>query len=133
MGADYAYCYIYDSNKASQFLFEKMGYFKMRSIKFPAVSTYKKLDIPPEYSIKLVDKKKRLGMRQVLLMSITQGIYISFHLPTKFLNRIWNSFLDMDRKTSGRSETKKIKSQPVPVYGIAQNWLIYTMPESRQQ
>jgi ribosomal protein S18 acetylase RimI-like enzyme len=58
MKASYAYCYIYDSNKASQSLSKKMGYSKMKSIKFPAVSTYKKLDVLPEYSIKSVDTKK---------------------------------------------------------------------------
>ncbi len=58
MEAAYAYCYIYEPNKASRFLFEKMGYSEMRSIKFPGISTYKKLDVPPEYSIKPVDTKK---------------------------------------------------------------------------
>ena len=48
---------IYEPNKASRFLFEKMGYSEMRSIKFPGISTYK-LDVPPEYSIKPVDTKK---------------------------------------------------------------------------
>jgi ribosomal protein S18 acetylase RimI-like enzyme len=58
MEAAYAYCYIYEPNKASRFLFEKMGYSEMRGIKFPGISTYKKLDVPPEYSIKPVDTKK---------------------------------------------------------------------------
>ncbi len=56
--AAYAYCYIYEPNKASRLLFEKMGYSKMTGIKFPGISTYKKLDVPPEYSIKTVDTKK---------------------------------------------------------------------------
>ncbi|AKB80403.1 acetyltransferase (GNAT) family protein [Methanosarcina horonobensis HB-1 = JCM 15518] len=89
MGADYAYCYIYDSNKASQFLFEKMGYFKMRSIKFPAVSTYKKLDIPPEYSIKLVDKKE-IGDAAGLINEYNSG-YIHF-IP--FTDQIFESHLE---------------------------------------
>lgn len=58
MEASYAYCYIYDPNKASQFLFKKMGYSKVRSIKFPGISTYKKLEVPPEYSIRYVNTKK---------------------------------------------------------------------------
>ncbi len=45
MEAGYAYCYIYEPNKASRFLFEKMGYSEMRGIKFPGISTYKKLDV----------------------------------------------------------------------------------------
>ncbi|WP_440946237.1 GNAT family N-acetyltransferase [Methanosarcina sp. T3] len=56
--AVYAYCYIYEPNKASRALFEKMGYSEMRGIKFPVISTYKKMDVPPEYSIKPVDTKK---------------------------------------------------------------------------
>lgn len=58
MEANYAYCYIYDPNKASQSLFEKMGYSKVRGIEFPGISTYKKLEVPPEYSIKYVNTKK---------------------------------------------------------------------------
>jgi len=58
MEANYAYCYIYDPNKASQSLFEKMGYSKVKGIKFPGISTYKKLEVPPEYSIKYVNTKK---------------------------------------------------------------------------
>lgn len=58
MSAGYAYCYIYNPNKASRFLFEKMSYSKMRDIKFPGISTYKNLDVSPEYSIKSIDKKE---------------------------------------------------------------------------
>lgn len=58
MEADYAYCYIYEPNKASQFLFEKMGYSRMRGIKFPVITTYKKMDVPPEYPIKPVDPEE---------------------------------------------------------------------------
>lgn len=57
MEADYAYCYIYEPNKASRSLFEKKGYSEMRSIKFPGISTYKKLDVSPIYSIKSIDTK----------------------------------------------------------------------------
>lgn len=46
MEASYAYCYIYEPNEASRFLFEKMGYSERRSIKFPGISTYKKMDVP---------------------------------------------------------------------------------------
>lgn len=58
MDVDYAYCYIYEPNKASQFLFEKIGYSRMRGIKFPVISTYKKLDESSEYSIKSIDREK---------------------------------------------------------------------------
>lgn len=55
--ANYAYCYIYEPNTASKFLFNKLGYSKVRDIKMPAIATYKKLDASPKYSIKPADKK----------------------------------------------------------------------------
>lgn len=55
MEADYVYCYIYEPNKASKSLFEKVGYSEMRNIKFPGISTYKELDVSSEYSIKSID------------------------------------------------------------------------------
>ncbi len=56
MGSSYTYSYIYESNNASKSLFGKLGYSRVGEIKTPAIPTYKKLDIPPEYSIKLIDK-----------------------------------------------------------------------------
>jgi ribosomal protein S18 acetylase RimI-like enzyme len=58
MGSSYNYAYVYESNNASRSLFGKMGYSSVREIKTPAAPTYKKLDIPPEYSIKLVERKE---------------------------------------------------------------------------
>lgn len=57
IGSSYAYGYIYEPNNASRSLFGKLGYSRMRDIKMPAIATYKKSDISPEYSIKPVDKK----------------------------------------------------------------------------
>lgn len=57
MNSSYFYCYIYEPNKASKSLFGKLGYSNMRDIKMPGISTYKKSDISPKYSIKSVDKK----------------------------------------------------------------------------
>ncbi len=57
MGSSYTYGYIYESNGASKSLFGKLGYSRMRDIKIPAIATYKKSDISPEYSIKPLDKK----------------------------------------------------------------------------
>lgn len=56
MGSSYTYAYIYEPNNASKSLFGKLGYSRVGEIKTPAIPTYKKLDIPPEYSIKPVDK-----------------------------------------------------------------------------
>jgi ribosomal protein S18 acetylase RimI-like enzyme len=58
MGSGYVYGYIYEPNVASQSLFGKMGYSKMRGIKMPAIPTYRKSDSSSEYSIKPVDTKK---------------------------------------------------------------------------
>jgi ribosomal protein S18 acetylase RimI-like enzyme len=58
MEADYAYCYIYEPNKASEALFKKMGYSKTRDIKFSGIATYKKMDTSSEYSIKSIDRKE---------------------------------------------------------------------------
>jgi len=49
---------IYESNRASKSLFGKLGYSRIREIKTPAISTYKKSDTSPEYSIKPVIKKE---------------------------------------------------------------------------
>ena len=133
MGAAYAYDYIYEPNKASRSLFEKMGYSKMRGIKFPGISTYKKLDLSPEYSIKPVDEKD-IGDAVGLINEYNSG-YIHF---VQFTDQIFESRLKLipsygPENLLGWSETKIIKLQPAPDCGIAQNWLIYIMPESRQQ
>lgn len=58
MGSSYTYAYVYESNIASRSLFGKLGYSRMKDIKTPAIPTYKKSDLSPQYSIKLVDKKE---------------------------------------------------------------------------
>lgn len=87
MGGAYAYGYIYEPNKSSRSLFEKMGYSKMRGIKFPGISTYKKWDLSPEYSIKPVDEKD-IGDVVGLINEYNSGFIHFVQLPMKFLNRV---------------------------------------------
>ncbi len=61
MESSYIYCYIYESNRASKNLFSKLGYSSMRDIKTPAIATYKKLDLSPQYSMKRADEKDIWG------------------------------------------------------------------------
>ncbi len=57
MKSSYTYCYIYEPNKASQSLFGRLGYSKVKDLKFPAMPTYKKSAEGSNYSIKPLDKK----------------------------------------------------------------------------
>lgn len=102
MEASYAYLYIYDSNKASQSLSEKMGYSRMRNIKFPGISTYKKLVVPSEYSIKPIDKKE-IGDAAGLINEHNSG-YIHF---TPFTDQTFESHLKF-----------------IPGYGLENFWVI---------
>ncbi|MDQ1276351.1 MAG: hypothetical protein QG610_1927 [Euryarchaeota archaeon] len=102
MEADYAYCYIYEPNKASWSLFEKMGYSEMRSIKFPGISTYKKRDTSPEYSIKPVDIKK-IGYAVSLINEYNSG-FIHF-MP----------FTD---------QTFESRLRSIPSYGLENFWVV---------
>jgi len=102
MGAAYAYGYIYEPNKASRSLFEKMGYSKMRGIKFPGISTYKKLDLSPEYSIKPVDEKD-IGDAVGLINEYNSG-YIHF---VQFTDQLFESRLKL-----------------IPSYGPENFWVV---------
>lgn len=90
MEAAYAYCYIYETNKASRFLFEKMGYSEMRNIKFPGISTYKKMDVLSGYSIKPADIKK-IDDAVALINEYNSG-FIHF---TQFTNQTFESHVKL--------------------------------------
>jgi ribosomal protein S18 acetylase RimI-like enzyme len=90
MEAAYAYCYIYEPNKASRYLFEKMGYSEVRGIRFPGISTYKKLDVPSEYSIKPADIK--IIDDAVAFINEYNSGFIHF---TQFTNQTFESHLKL--------------------------------------
>lgn len=57
MKSSYIYCYIYEPNRASRSLFNKMGYSNVVDIKTSAIVTYKKSDVSSKYITKPIDKK----------------------------------------------------------------------------
>lgn len=102
MESSYTYAYVYESNNASKSLFGKMGYSSVREIKTPAVPTYKKLDISPEYSIKPVDRKE-IGDAVVLINNYNSG-FIHF-LPFT-------------------AQTFEERLKAIPWYGLENFWVV---------
>jgi len=102
MGSSYIYTYIYESNNASKSLFGKLGYSRRRDIKTPAILTYKKSDLSPEYSIKPVDKKEIVDV-------------------VDFINKYNSKFIHFMPFTAQTFETR-LKS--VPWYGSENFWIV---------
>jgi Acetyltransferases len=102
MGSSYIYTYIYESNNASKSLFGKLGYSRRRDIKTPAILTYKKSDLSPEYSIKPVDKKEIVDV-------------------VDFINKYNSRFIHFMPFTAQTFETR-LKS--VPWYGSENFWIV---------
>lgn len=102
MGSRYTYAYVYESNNASKSLFGKMGYSSVRDIKTPALPTYKKSDISPEYSIKPVDRKE-IGDAVSLINEYNSG-FIHF-LPFT-------------------AQTFEARLKAIPWYGLENFWVV---------
>lgn len=102
MGSSYTYAYVYESNNASRSLFGKMGYSSVKEIKTPAVPTYKKLDISPEYSIKPVDMNE-IGDAVNLINEYNSGF-------THFL--------------PFTAQTFEARLKAIPWYGLENFWVV---------
>jgi len=102
MGSSYTYAYVYESNNASKSLFGKLGYSRMGDIKTPAIPTYKKLDLSPQYSIKPVDKKE-IGDAVDLINEYNSG-FIHF-LPFT-------------------TQTFEARLKAIPWYGLENFWAV---------
>lgn len=101
MKSSYVYCYIYEPNRASRSLFDKMGYSNVRDIKTSAIATYKKSDVSPKYLTKPINKK-------------------DFNEVVGFINKYYSRFSHFVPFT-GQSFEARLKF--IPSYGSENFWV----------
>jgi ribosomal protein S18 acetylase RimI-like enzyme len=101
MKVSYIYCYIYESNRASRSLFDKMGYFNAIDTKTLAIATYKKSDVSSKYLTKPIDKK-------------------DFNEVAGLINNYYSGFAHFVPFT-GQSFEARLKS--IPSYGSENFWV----------
>ena len=101
MKSSYIYCYIYEPNRASKSLFNKMGYSNVMDIKTSAIVTYKKSDASSKYTTKPIDKK-------------------DFNEVVGLINKYYSGFAHFVPFT-GQSFESRLKS--IPSYGSENFWV----------